>query len=104
METDWPNHPIGYLISCWMISSFAYYEMCESIITDSQFDDLCSELGSRIDEVRSSVHPHAHFVTPGRLASGSSDIRWPRITINSFFAMKRESRPGSICQGGSPNP
>lgn len=67
--------PLSYKFSIYMVTSFLYYIMSASVITDSDFDQLCKELNAGYDEFD---HQHKHLVDRGQFAAGTGyAIRYP---------------------------
>lgn len=48
-EIDW-NRSLGYKLQIYMVTSYLYYELSRSLITDHDFDRLCRELAAGWDD------------------------------------------------------
>jgi NAD-dependent DNA ligase len=58
----------GKLLQAYLMSSFAYYHLNRSLMSDDQFDKLCKRLLEIFD---SFEHQHKYLVTKEDLAAGT---------------------------------
>ena len=56
------------LVAHYLMHSYLYYELDESIITDGEYDGICKRLLYVYDELK---HMHLHLVTKDLLECGS---------------------------------
>ena len=56
------------LVAKYLIHSYLYYILDESIIPDREYDELCKEL---LDNIDSITHPHKHLLDTEALKAGS---------------------------------
>ena len=81
---DW-SKSLGYKLQIYLVTSFLYYHLNRSMITDTDFDRLCKELAAGW---RSLQHPHKHCVDRGSLVAGTGyDIKYPTIVKGAAFSM-----------------
>ncbi len=78
--------PSGLLVPHYLIHCYLYYEAAESVISDSQFDELARRLNAEWD---STEHPHKKLLDRSALTSGGSYLRkfYPRRTIQAAKRM-----------------
>ena len=72
-------------ISLYMVCSYAYYELDESLISDEEFDALCKDLLKNFGKIKLlSGHPHKHFLTKENLEAGTgfSITNWPSRVVS----------------------
>jgi hypothetical protein len=74
--TEWSDlslqRPITFLVNVYLIASYLYYQLHESILSDIAFDTLCRELFKRHAEIQ--THPklwHRHLITQDSLSAGT---------------------------------
>lgn len=79
-------------ISLFMIHSYIYYVLGKSVITDAEYDKICSDLIENYNLVTSSSHPHKEYITMDRLKSTTAyDIKiWPTIVKHNAQLMLHE--------------
>ena len=58
---------INKLISDFMIYSYAYYKLGESLISDAEFDGICEKIKSNYNEI---THPHKKLIDNLNVYSG----------------------------------
>lgn len=58
----------GNLISRFLVHSYLYYRLDDSIITDSEFDQLCRSILHNWDTIE---HPHKFLITTEDLQAGT---------------------------------
>jgi len=64
---DW-TRPLSWQFSIYMVTSFLYYHMNRSMITDHDFDRLCKNLDEGFDDF---AHIHKHLVDRGQFVAGT---------------------------------
>lgn len=62
------NTPGGKLLQCYLMSSFLYYRMNRSPITDAKYDNICKKLKQLWGTFE---HPHKYLVTLEDLEAGT---------------------------------
>jgi NAD-dependent DNA ligase len=88
--------PANKLLTDYLIHSYLYYHLADSVLTDNEFDALAKELSVRWDEVD---HPHKNLVEIESLKKTSSGyyITFPTIvkhcaqTLQAEIQAKRRS-------------
>lgn len=63
-----PPSPFNHLVPQYLIHSLLYYQLGDSVITDSEFDDLCHTILDHWDEIN---HPHKRFLTKEDMTAGT---------------------------------
>jgi|TARA_R110002074_G_scaffold102277_1_gene221023 hypothetical protein len=66
-EDVWRTNP-NMLVPYYLMHSYIYYEINDSIITDYEYDELCRELKDRWDSI---THYHKHLVDVDALGAGT---------------------------------
>ena len=80
----------GQLVSWFLISSYAYYELGHPVMTDEEFDKLVERLTKEYDDI---THPHKHLITEDHLkATTGYDIDFPRIVKDVARTIINENR------------
>lgn len=65
------------LLVHYLMSSYIYYELNDSVYSDHQYDQICRELLNRWDDVD---HMHKHLVTKSHLEAGTGyDIKYTNM-------------------------
>lgn len=59
-----------FLVSWYLVLSYAYYELDEVLVHDHVFDAICKELLKKIENFEID-HEHLHLVDPAMLEAGS---------------------------------
>ena len=69
MSSDdvWRTNP-NMLVPYYLMHSFIYYNMSDSIISDSEYDEICRELKDKWDSIE---HYHKHLVDVEALGAGT---------------------------------
>jgi len=67
-RSDIQEIPLNLLVSHYLLSSFCYYQMDQSPMTDDAFDYLCKRLLENYDEVH---HMHKHLADKESLIAGT---------------------------------
>ena len=81
-KTDIQNLPSGLLIPHYLMSSYCYYQLNQSPMTDGAFDYLCVRLAGEYDSLE---HQHKHLVEPESLDAGTCMLgmkEYPAIVAN----------------------
>lgn len=73
---------INLAVPWWLMGSYTYYNLDQSLMSDSMFDYLTRLL---LENYRSIKHHHKYLVTKARLSVGSGyDIKkYPLITVSA---------------------
>jgi len=66
-EDVWRTNP-NMLVPYYLMHSFIYYNMSDSIISDSEYDEICRELKDKWDSIE---HYHKHLVDVDALGAGT---------------------------------
>jgi aspartate ammonia-lyase len=66
-EDVWRVNP-NMLVPYYLMHSYIYYEINDSIITDYEYDEICKELKDKWDDVK---HYHKHLVDVTALGAGT---------------------------------
>ena len=73
------------LVPWYLIASYAYYVLDESILTDAYYDMICFLLMEELDAVNID-HPHAQLCDMESLSAGTgyhlSEDQYPSITVH----------------------
>ena len=89
-KEDINNMRPNQLVSWFLISSYAYYEISEPIMSDSTFDLLVERMKTHWEEID---HYHKYLITQSHLDAGTGyDIKFPEIVKYSTMAYLRENR------------
>lgn len=80
---DW-DRALSWKFSIFIVSSFLYYQMNRSIITDSEYDRLAQEILAGYNDLS---HIHKHLVTIDMLEAGTAfSIReYPRMITHAAY-------------------
>ena len=62
------NVSLNRLVPIYLMSSYLYYELDDSVLNDTQFDYLCKKLYDNWDKVE---HMHKHLIDKDNLLAGS---------------------------------
>jgi len=88
-------HP-GQLLQNYLLSSFCYYELDQSPMTDNAFDLMCKLLHGEFDNL---VHPHKHLTNKESLEAGTLLLardKYPRMIGVSVDAYMLSVADGSF--------
>lgn len=66
--SEGPPSPYNHLVPQYLIHSMLYYQLGDSVIEDTEFDDLCHTLLDHWEEIN---HPHKRFLTMEDLVAGT---------------------------------
>lgn len=84
---DW-QMPLGGKLQLYLLTSFLYYEMCRSVITDHDFDRLCKELAEGWDTFD---HQHKHCTSLDDMVAGTGYAnKYPLMVRAAADALLRE--------------
>lgn len=83
-EMDW-SKSLGYKLQIYMVTSYLYYELCRSVITDHEFDRLCKELAAGWDDFE---HQHKHCTDKGSMVAATGYANtYPLMVQNAAHSM-----------------
>lgn len=69
---------VNHLIPYYLMASYLYYELDESVISDDVFNTICKLLLANFNTLN---HPHAHLLDIDSLKANTGyTIRYPEIT------------------------
>ena len=81
----------GVLIPWYLILSYAYYIEDESLVTDTEYDNICRRLLDKFDEME---HRHKHLISKDDLAAGTgytlTKKDYPQIVIGAAKQLREE--------------
>ena len=90
LQADIKKMSPNQLVSWFLISSYAYYELGNPVMTDRTFDILVEKLKQNYDK---ADHPHKHLITESHLnATTGYDIKYPGIVKYSTMNYIRGDR------------
>lgn len=80
------------LVNIYLMTSYLYYHLDESVITDTEFDYVCTELYRQFDDIK---HQHKHLIDKNQLIAGTgyyiAHNEFPNIVIGGAKMWLRES-------------
>lgn len=83
---DWTK-PLGSKLQLYLMSSFLYYQLNRSVITDHEYDRLCDELAAGWLGLK---HQHKRLVDLGSLMAGTGyDIKYTNMIMCAANMMLR---------------
>lgn len=86
---DWEKS-LGYKLQIYMVTSYLYYELCKSVITDHEFDRLCKELAAGWDDFE---HQHKHCTDKGSMVAATGYANeYPLMVRNAAYSMLEHFR------------
>lgn len=86
---DW-SKPLGYKLQIYLLTSYLYYEMCRSVITDHEFDRLCKELAEGWDDFE---HQHKYCTDRGSMVAATGYANhYPLMVKGAADSMLRAYR------------
>ena len=73
------NLTINQCVSTYLMASYLYYHLHESVISDHEYDSLCKRLYKEYDKI---THPHAYLFDKDDLKAGTgfAITEYPTIT------------------------
>ena len=81
---------INMLVPDYLMYSYAYYQENESLIEDSEYDQICQDL---ITNWRDITHWHKPLVNLESLKAGTGyDIKYPPRVVGAAIALIKESQ------------
>ena len=81
---DW-NKGLGYKIQIYLVTSFLYYRLNRSVITDHEFDRLCFELNEGWDDFD---HQHKHCTSRDDMIAGTGYANeYPLMVQGAAYSM-----------------
>ena len=77
------------LVPYYLMYSYAYYKENESLISDTEYDDICKQI---IDKWHSTTHWHKSLLTLDALKAGTGyDIEYPNRVISAAKLLIKKS-------------
>jgi len=77
------------LVPYYLMYSYAYYQENESLITDTEYDDICRELIEKWDTI---THWHKSLLNLESLKAGTGyDIKYPNRVITAALSLIKET-------------
>jgi hypothetical protein len=93
----------GHLVSHYLLSSYAYYLMSASPLSDAAFDRLCARLLREYDTIE---HPHKHIIDKEHLQAGTGyylrDEDYPRMVTSGMDAYLAKCASGQMAKDLEP--
>ena len=78
------------LVPYYLMYSYAYYQENESLITDTEYDDICNQLIEKWDTI---THWHKSLLNLDSLKAGTGyDIKYPDRVIYATLALIKEDK------------
>ena len=81
----------GVLVQWYLILSYAYYIEDLSLVTDTEYDNICRRLLDKFDEIE---HHHKHLISKDDLEAGTgfalSKEDYPQIVIGAAKQLREE--------------
>ena len=73
------------LVPYYLMFSYAYYKENESLITDSEYDQICQDLITNWNDI---THWHKRLLDLDSLRAGTGyDIQYPERVVNGALAL-----------------
>ena len=83
-EDVWRVNP-NMLVPYYLMHSYIYYELNDSIITDYEYDELCKELKDKWEDIK---HYHKHLVDVTALGAGTGyQVKYNQRIANAAITM-----------------
>ena len=80
----WRVNP-NMLVPYYLMHSYLYYEINDSIITDYEYDEICRELKDKWDNI---THYHKHLIDVDALGAGTGyQIKYNKRIANASILM-----------------
>ena len=77
------------LVPYYLMYSYAYYKENESLISDTEYDDICKQI---IEKWHSITHWHKSLLTLDTLKAGTGyDIEYPNRVISAAKLLIKKS-------------
>jgi hypothetical protein len=97
----------GHLVYHYLLSSYCYYILDLSPLTDSAYDRLCVRLIERWDAIDADVYPHKTLISHYSLQAGTAydipDERYPTIVRSSAWHYYRTAKSGQLRKNLEPH-
>ena len=78
------------LVPYYLMFSYAYYKENESLITDSEYDQICQDLITNWNDI---THWHKPLLNLESLKAGTGyDIKYPNRVVGAAIALIKESQ------------
>ena len=82
------NNP-NILVPYYLMYSYAYYKENESLISDTEYDDICKQIIEKWDNI---THWHKSLLTLDALKAGTGyDIEYPNRVISAAKLLIKKS-------------
>ena len=82
------NNP-NMLVPYYLMYSYAYYKENESLISDTEYDDICKQIIEKWDNI---THWHTSLLTLDALKAGTGyDIEYPNRVISAAKLLIKKS-------------
>ena len=89
MITPYLKNP-NMLVPYYLMYSYAYYKENESLITDSEYDQICQDLITNWNDI---THWHKPLLNLESLKAGTGyDIKYPNRVVAAAIALIKESQ------------
>lgn len=76
---------INLSVPWYLILSCAYYTFDETLVPDTDFDNLCKLMLEKYDQIE---HQHKHLVSRESLSAGTGfDVKYPEMVIGATKAL-----------------
>ena len=79
---------MGKKLQLYLMTSYLYYVMSQSVIQDAEYDQLAQELLSGWEAFE---HPHKHLVTPADLTAGTlyslKEADYPKMVVGAALLL-----------------
>ena len=86
---DW-GRSLGWKLQIYLVTSYLYYNLCRSIITDHDFDRLCKDLGEGWDTFE---HQHKYCTSREDMLAGTGYANtYPLMIVHAAEYMLRKFR------------
>lgn len=81
---------VNLSVSHFIMSSFMYYKLNDSYVSDATFDWICQTLITNWDNIQ---HPHKHLINREDLEAGSGyAVECPPVAICSLIRMLKDNK------------
>ena len=82
------NNP-NMLVPYYLMYSYAYYKENESLVSDTEYDDICKQIIEKWDNI---THWHKSLLTLDALKAGTGyDIEYPNRVISAAKLLIKKS-------------
>ena len=80
---------INMLVPYYLMYSYAYYQENESLITDSEYDQICQDLITNWHDI---THYHKRLLNLESLKAGTGyDIKYPNRVVSAALSLIKEN-------------